>query len=383
MVSRVEFADTGPEALATLSREAVAIVNESIAQACSEVGGVRWNDIYELTVVGNACMGHLFLGLTPHHVARAPYIPVIDQPVRLPAGDVGVRVNPRGEVYCLPNIAGWVGADTVGVLLSTKLGDNDAPTAAIDIGTNGEVMLSANGTTFVCSTAAGPAFEGAQIEDGMRAAAGAIERVRATEDGIEVGVIGDVAPVGMCGSGLLDALAVALDLGVVNAAGRMADESDAADLPEHIRERLEGEDQHRRFVLVPPGESGSGKPIYLTQGDVRQLQLAKGAMRAGLEVLVGEAGLQTGDLDRILLAGAFGSYIDRRSAVRIGLVPPLPLSSISPVGNAAGAGAVLALTSRRERDEAARIAEAAVHIELSSRADFQMLFMETMMFPSE
>ena len=382
VVSRVEFADTGDEALATLSGEAIAVVDEAIAEACAEAGSVRCENIYEVVVVGNACMTHLFLGLTPHHVARAPYIPVVDQPVRVVAADAGLRINPRGEVYLLPNIAGWVGADTVGVLLSTKLADSEGPTAAIDIGTNGEVMLHANGKTLVCSTAAGPAFEGAQIQDGMRAATGAIEHVAATDGEISISTIGDAPAVGLCGSGLLDALAALLDLGVVNSAGRMADDAAAEELPEAIRARLGGDGQERQFILVPADETASGNPIVITQGDVRQLQLAKGAVRAGLDTLVRELGLQATDLDRILLAGAFGSYIDRRSAVRIGLVPPLPLTRIAAVGNAAGAGAVLALASTEERTRAVGLAEDCVHIELSSRADFQMLFMETMMFPS-
>jgi uncharacterized 2Fe-2S/4Fe-4S cluster protein (DUF4445 family) len=339
-------------------------------------------DVYELTVVGNTCMTHLFLGLDPHHVARAPYIPVVDQALRAPSAELGVGINPRGEVNSLPNIAGWVGADTVGVLLSTRLTESPNPTLAIDIGTNGEVMLWSGETAFVCSTAAGPAFEGAQIRHGMRAAAGAIEHVRAVEDGVAIQTIGDAPAVGICGSGLLDAVAVLLDLGVVNSAGLMADEQVGRDLPPSLRERLSGQGQDRQFALATAEESGLGEPVTLTQRDIRQLQLAKGAMRAGIQVLLSESGLHATDLERILLAGAFGSYIDRASAVRLGLVPALPLAQIVAVGNAAGAGAVMALTSTDEREKATRLAEAAVHVELSSRPDFQMLFMETMLFES-
>jgi uncharacterized 2Fe-2S/4Fe-4S cluster protein (DUF4445 family) len=379
VVSRVEFADQTFEGLQTLHSESVGAVSRVIAEACHEAG-VSINDVYEVTVVGNTCMAHLFLGLSPHHVARAPYIPVFDQPLRVSAASLGLRVNPWGEVYVVPNIAGWVGADTVGVLLSTRLAESAGPTLAIDIGTNGEVMLWSGERLLVCSTAAGPAFEGAQIRHGMRAAAGAIEHVQATEDGLAIQTIANEPAVGTCGSGLLDAVARLLDLGVINSTGLMVDAAAAAALPPAIAARLGGEGQERHFVLATAEESGLGEPVVLTQGDVRQLQLAKGAVRAGIEVLLAESGLQATDLERILLAGAFGSYIDRASAVRIGLVPKLPLPRITAVGNAAGAGAVMALTSMRERERATEFAVAAVHVELSSRADFQTHFMETMLF---
>ena len=381
VVSRVEFSDQTFGGLQTLHGEAVEVVNRAIADAC-QAGNVSPDDVYEVTVVGNTCMAHLLLGLSPHYVARAPYIPVLDQPLRVSAAALGLGVNPRGEAYVLPNIAGWVGADTVGVLLSTRLAESAGPTLAIDIGTNGEVMLWSGEKLLVCSTAAGPAFEGAQIRHGMRAAVGAIEHVRVTEPGLAVQTIAGEPAVGICGSGLLDAVARLLDLGVINAVGLMVGDGGAAGLSPAIASRLAGEGPDRHFVLATADESGLGEPVVLTQGDVRQLQLAKGAVRAGIEVLLAESGLRATDLERILLAGAFGSYIDRASAVRIGLVPMLPLAQIVAVGNAAGAGAVMALVSKSERERATRLAEAAVHVELSSRPDFQMLFMETMLFES-
>jgi uncharacterized 2Fe-2S/4Fe-4S cluster protein (DUF4445 family) len=268
------------------------------------------------------------------------------------------------------------------VLLSTRLAQSGGPTLAVDIGTNGEVMLWSGERTLVCSTAAGPAFEGAQIRHGMRAAVGAIEHVRTADGRVVVHTIGQAPAIGLCGSGLLDAVAVLLDLGVVNSAGLMADGSAAQGLPPEVASRLSGEGQDRQFALVPAEESGLDEPIALTQRDIRQLQLAKGAVRAGIEVLLAESGLRATDLERILLAGAFGSYIDRASAVRLGLVPALHLAQIVAVGNAAGAGAVMALTSLEERRKAAGLAESVTHVELSTRPDFQMLFMETMLFES-
>ncbi|MGQ9732540.1 MAG: ASKHA domain-containing protein [Candidatus Zipacnadales bacterium] len=379
VVSRVEFADSGSNGLATLHEEAITVVNQVIAAACAEAN-VLVDDVYEITVVGNACMMHLFVGVTPRYIARAPYIPAFDQPLQLSAAELALHINPRAQVYVLPNIAGWVGADTVGVLLSTRLTQSAAPTLAVDIGTNGEVMLWSGQQLLVCSTAAGPAFEGAQIRHGMRAAAGAIAHVHATQDGLALQTIGNLPPVGICGSGLLDAVAELLDLGVINSSGLMLEAAALESLSPTLASRLQGHGQQREFVLARPEESGTGKAITLTQADVRQLQLAKGAIRAGIEVLLAESGLQAVDLERILLAGAFGSYIDRVSAVRIGLVPELPLPRIVSVGNAAGAGAVMALISLAERHRAAELAETAKHVELSTRSDFQRLFMETMLF---
>jgi len=311
-------------------------------------------------------------------VALAPYVPVSSRAQELRPVDAGIEMHPRGNVYCLPIMAGFVGADTVGVILATDMLRRDHPVLAVDIGTNGELALWTGEKLMVTSCAAGPAFEGAQIEHGMRAAPGAIERIAAVNGGIEIKTIDDVDAIGICGSGLFDAMAVVLDLGVVDASGRFVNGDLPEEMPEDVRERIVGEGNDRRFIF---SDLNGDRPVCLCQRDVRELQLAKGAVRAAIELLLKYSDLEPDDLGEVLLAGAFGNYIDPRSALRMGMLPDVPLERIKGVGNAAGAGALLALSSMQERATAEKLAAEAEHIELSRRPDFQTAFMETMMFP--
>ena len=277
----------------------------------------------------------------------------------------------------LPNIAGYVGSDTVGVILATALDQRRRCCAVIDIGTNGELALATGGRILTCSTAAGPAFEGAQIKQGMRAADGAIEAVRIVNGEIQLEVIGNSVPRGICGSGLIDAAAALLKAGVIEPSGRMLDpETTGAHLPPSLRSRLRRGKGGFGFILAGEGE----KEVVLTQSDLRELQLAKGALYAGLQILLQEAGLTRDDLDEVLLAGAFGSYIRKESAREIGLLPGIPLEKITPVGNAAGRGARAALISRTERARAFALPEQIEHVELSARLDFQKAFIDALSF---
>ena len=383
VVSRVDYAGSTPRGLQELREVVLGVVNRLLEEACVEAG-VEAQQVHECTVVGNTCMMHLFLGLSPKYIAQTPYIPVSVSSYEALACEVGVGISPAGSVYCLPCIAGWVGADTTGVLTAVALDSDPRPRLALDIGTNGEVMLWTGTELLVCSTAAGPAFEGAQIEHGMRAARGAIERIALLDGDLEVATIGEAPAVGICGSGLLDAIAVLLDAAVLDPSGRLVPPDQEGAVAGGMRTRLNGEGNQRHVVLVPAEDAGrEDGPVWVSQRDVRQVQLAKGAIRAGVETLLAEGGLQAEDLEEIILAGAFGSYISKRSAVRAGLIPQLPLERIRSVGNAAGAGAVLALLSLHERAEATRLAARARHVELASRPDFQMRFMETMLFPGE
>lgn len=379
LISRIEYVQSNAGGLEDLRRLIVDLINRLLGEAAAEAGRRR-RDIYEVTVVGNTCMHHLFLGLDPTNLARAPYIPVLSRPVTLSAEQAGLVINPAGSVYSLPVIAGFVGADTVGVLLVSRMTERDRPTLAIDIGTNGEVMLWSGERLLVTSCAAGPAFEGGEISSGVRAAAGAIERVWLRNGSIGYATIGGVHPNGICGSGIFDTMAALLDAGIVDSTGRFADEERARALPPDLAARLRGEGSEREFVLVPStnGERGA---IRFTQKDVREVQLAKGAVRAAVELLCREAGIEVTDLDEILLAGAFGNYIDRRSALRMGLLPEVPLERIVGIGNAAGAGALAALVSTAERRRAAELAEQAEHIELMANPHFQMAFADSMIFP--
>lgn len=379
VISRTEYAKSHPEGLARLQREAAGVVNQVVAQAleCVSCGPDR---IYEMTVVGNTCMHHLFLGLDPRYIAEAPYIPVGSEALAVAPADLGIRMNPVGRVFCLPVIAGYVGADTVGVIAASRMTESPAPVLAVDIGTNGEVALW-SGQRLVCaSCAAGPAFEGAQIEHGMRAAPGAISAVELAEGDLVATTIGGQPALGLCGSGLFDAMAVALEAGVVDMMGRMVGEDKLGGLAPAIAARMSGEGNTRRLKLADADETADTPAIYFTQKDVRELQLAKGAVRAAVELLLKECGLKVADLSAVLLAGAFGNYIRPESALRMGLLPPMELGRIRGIGNAAGAGAMMALISMPQRQRACALARMAEHIELARRADFQQMFMETMLF---
>lgn len=379
VISRTEYAKSHPEGLSRLQREAVGVVNQVVAQAlaCVPCGPER---VYEMTVVGNTCMQHLFLGLDPRYIAEAPYIPVAANALAISPADIGVKMNASGSVFCLPDIAGYVGADTVGVITATRLTESPQPVLAVDIGTNGEVALWSGERLLCASCAAGPAFEGAQIEYGMRAAAGAISAVDLVDGDIEVTTIGDQPALGICGSGLFDAMAVALQAGLVDIMGRMIAEDKLGTLPPALAARMSGEANTRRILLSAADKSAGTEAIYFTQKDVRELQLAKGAVRAAVELLLKECGLKVSDLSAVLLAGAFGNYIRPQSAVQMGLLPAMDLDKIRGVGNAAGAGAMMALISMPQRQKACQIARQAEHIELAQRADFQQMFMETMLF---
>jgi len=304
---------------------------------------------------------HLFLGLRVAPLAYAPYTPVIRSAVDVKARDVGLRIAPGGYVHLLPNVAGYVGADHVAMLLATGLAEAEGVVLALDIGTNTEVCLACRGRLTSVSCASGPAFEGAHIRHGMRAAPGAIERVRLMGDRVEIQTVGGGPPVGICGSGVLDALAQLRLAGAVDPGGRLQDHP-------RVRER-EG---RREFVLV---EEREGRPaIVVTQKDIRQLQLAKGAIRAGIEVLLEVCGITEEEIEEVIVAGAFGTYIDIESAITIGMLPRLPLDRFRQVGNAAGSGARAALISLRKRAEAQEIARRIEYIELAIYPGFTRTF---------
>lgn len=379
VISRTDYSASQPGGLARLQQEAVGVVNQVVTQALESVGADH-ERLFEMTVVGNTCMHHLFLGLPPQYIAQAPYIPVNSEPIAASPGDLGLKMNPQGRVFCLPVIAGYVGADTVGVITATRMIESDRPIMAVDIGTNGEVALW-SGERLVCaSCAAGPAFEGAQIEDGMRAAPGAISAIELRDGDLVLETIGDQRALGLCGSGLFDAMAVSLEAGLVDVMGRMVTPDKMDGLPPALAARVEGEGSTRRIRLASNGDAEAHGGIYFTQKDVRELQLAKGAVRAAVELLLRECGLKVADLSAVLLAGAFGNYLRPQSAVRMGLLPDMDIALIRGVGNAAGAGGMLALINTDWRAKACAIARRAEHIELAQRPDFQQMFMETMLF---
>ena len=378
LMSRIAFAQSNPANLRTLHTRIVGLLNRHVAEVCRESGVLaKW--IYKVVVVGNTCMHHLLLGIDPSHVGLAPYAPVMRHPLVLPAREVPLRVAPEARVCLLPLVAGFVGADAVAVTLATRLWESETIRIAVDIGTNGEVILGSRDRLWACSAPAGPALEGAQIRHGMRGALGAIDRATVDDD-VRVHTIGEAPALGICGSGLIDLLAGLLDAGVVDWTGLIQVEARDA-LPPALRERVELRGEERVVVVCRPGEAGARAEILLTQDDVRQVQLAKGAIASGAAMLQHVAGVPDADVAELLLAGGFGNYVSIPSALRIGLVPPLPAERIRYVGNAASLGAQLCLLSETERARAAEIARRIEHVSLAAHPDFERIFVDSMNFP--
>jgi len=377
IMSRINFSASVTEGLKELNHLIIGTVNGIVEELCAE-SDVSPDDIWEATVVGNTTMVHLFLGVSPQHLGHMPYTPVFRNPPQVDAGQLGLNVNRHANVHVLPCIGGFVGADSVGVLLSRDMRRSDRIEMAVDIGTNGEILLGSSKRLLASSTAAGPALEGAEISCGIRAVAGAIERVEVENGDLAFKVIGNREPVGVCGSGLVDLVAILVQHGVVARGGRLLAPEE---MSEQVRDRF-----GKRIVRKPQGNEfviycDSGRELRLTQGDVRKIQLAKGAIRAGIEMLKNELGVANEEIYEVYIAGAFGNYISKASAVAIGLLPPFPQERIKPVGNAAGAGAKLALLSRQAREEASEIAKKAEHVELGGRPAFQDAFAEAIGFP--
>jgi uncharacterized 2Fe-2S/4Fe-4S cluster protein (DUF4445 family) len=380
LMSRIAFAQFNAEALKKLQTRVLAAINGFVKEAC-EAAKVAPTHVYKVVIVGNTCMHHIFLGIDPTYVGLAPYAPSVRAAVVVPARELLVRVNPNAPVCFLPIVAGFVGADTMAVVLATRIYDSPYVRVAVDIGTNGEVVMGSRRKLMACSAPAGPALEGAQIKHGMRGAVGAIEKVEIGDD-VTCSVIGAAPPIGICGSGLIDAVAKMLDAKILEPSGLLKiEERDL--LPPALRERLVEREGERQFVLAWATESGHGQDITITQQDVRQLQLAKGAIYSGILMLKKVMGVEDGEIKELMLAGGFGNYINIASAVRIHLLPDLPLEKITYVGNAAALGAQMALLSETERNRAVALARSIEHVSLAARPDFQDIFIEAICFPGD
>jgi uncharacterized 2Fe-2S/4Fe-4S cluster protein (DUF4445 family) len=366
VITRINRARSAPSEAQRMQDLVMQALNELALDLCAEIGAEP-HQIVDVVVVGNTAMHHLLLRLPAEQLALAPYVASVSDALDVKARDLGLKVAPGAYVHLLPNVAGYVGADHVAMLLAIQAPKLGGTVLALDIGTNTEVCLIHNGAMSSVSCASGPAFEGAHIKCGMRAAAGAIESLRLVDDRPEYHTVGGGAPAGLCGSGILDALAQLYLRGIVDRTGRMG-----------IHPRIRDTDGHREFVIVTEGVRGGAQAITLTQRDVRELQLAKGAMRTGIQVLLEVNSLEDDDIEQVIIAGAFGSYINVASAVAIGMLPPLPLQRFRQVGNAAGTGARLALISLGQRREAQEIARQVRYVELGSVPRFGQVFAESM-----
>ena len=370
VISRISHAMNGPEAIEELQAAVVTTMNSVLDGLCAEAG-VERERVYEAVVVGNVTMLHLLFGVDPSPLAVMPFAPAFMEPLNVPAAEVGLHIHSHGYVQTLPALGAYVGADIVAGVLATSIVREDRVRVFVDVGTNGEIVLGSAQRALATAAPAGPAFEGSQIRCGMRATDGAIEGVQLGET-VELQVIGgDIAPQGICGSGLVDAAAQLLQAGLLDHSGRLRAKEDVPDHP--LRERLIDVDGVRAFLLADG--------VYLSQRDIRELQFAKGSIATGIKVLMDILGVTTDDLEEVLLGGSFGSYLNPESARVIGLVPPVEVSRIIAVGNSAGEGAKIALLSYRERQVAFELPSRIEYVELSGRTDFNDAFVSVLGFP--
>lgn len=379
VISRIHSASE-PEAAIRLQRCIVDCLNVLIEEAAQKAGIPR-TSIYETVAAGNTTMNHLLLNLPVAQLGQAPYRAYSLFSCEKPAADLGLTIHPEGKLYTIENIAGFVGSDTVAAALASGMDQAEGPTMLVDIGTNGELVLSVGEKLWAASCAAGPSLEGAGIAFGSPAQDGAIQRVLFDDKDIDTDVIGGGAAKSICGSGLIDAVAVLLDLGVVDETGRFAEQETLfPPLPKAIAKRLTMYEGQPAFEF---SAANASLKVALTQKDIRQFQLAKAAIRAGIVLLSEEAGLPEDKLVRILLAGAFGNYIRRESAVRVGLLPGPGVERIRFVGNAAGSGATMTLISRHARDLAGQLARRIKYIEIAQQRRFQEVFSACLLFPDK
>jgi uncharacterized 2Fe-2S/4Fe-4S cluster protein (DUF4445 family) len=373
VLSRASYALETPSGVRDLQAAIVETLNQIVAECCASIDP---RQVYYATVVGNSLMHHLLLGITPATIAASPYLAVTREPLQLRAADLGLAL-PSARIYCLPLIGAYVGADTLAVILATGMDEAEEIRLAVDLGTNGEMALGSRRRILACSAPAGPAFEGAAIRQGMRGAVGAIDRVRIGPETVRVWTIGDVPPKGICGSGLIDAVAQMLRAGLVEPGGRLLPRPTLEGrIAPALLDRLVSRERGWEFIL-------SKEPyVALTQEDVRQLQLAKGTILCGVSILMEELGVAPEEIAGVSLAGAFGNFVDKRSAQDIGLLPPeIPAGRIQGVGNAAGQGSRMTLLSRAIRRRAEGLARRVDYFELSKHPHFEDIFMESMRFP--
>ena len=381
VITRISATMMDPAALGRLTALAHETLASLAAEVCAEAGADP-ADVYEIALAGNATMTHIALGIDPEPLGVAPFILAARLLPEVLAADLGVAVHPRARAVVFPPFGAYVGGDITAGLLASGM-DRDARIRLfIDIGTNCEIVLGNRDWLLATAAPAGPAFEGAAIRCGMRAADGAIEVVSMTPDGLELQVIGDAEPAGLCGSGLVDAVTGLVRLGLLDGSGRLVPEAGAAALAPGLAGRLTTLGAERVFVLHWLGEPGDVQAsVYLSQRDVRELQFAKAAIATGWRILLEEAGLAARDIQQVLLAGSFGSYLSPGNAIRLGLVPDIPVLRVVSAGNVAGEGAKMALLSVRERAAGLALLEEVRYVELSDRADFNDRFIDQLAFP--
>ncbi|MPZ85806.1 MAG: DUF4445 domain-containing protein [Actinophytocola sp.] len=378
VITRISATMLDPAALDRLTARAHETLSTLAAEVCAEAG-VDPLRVYEIALAGNATMTQLALGVDPEPLGVAPFVMATRTLPRVLASDLGVPVHPGAPAYTFPALGAYVGGDIVAGMLASGMDRDKRLRLFVDVGTNCEIVLGDGSRLLATAAPAGPAFEGAAIRCGMRAAEGAVEVVKIDQEDVRLQVIGDVEPAGLCGSGLVDAVAELVAIGLLDSSGRLLAVDAAREKFPTLADRLCEVAGERVFVLH---RNGAEPAVYLSQRDVRELQFAKAAIATGWQLLVEELGVSEGDIQQVLLAGSFGSYLSPANAVRIGLVPNISVLRIVSAGNVAGEGAKMALLSMRERAGAAALLEEVRYVELSDRQDFNDRFIEQLAFPA-
>ncbi len=372
VITRIGYVQRrGQQGLEELQDRVIAELNGLISDMASEAG-IPENTIYETMIVGNPTMLHLLLGIDPSTIGYSPYVPVLYSTQELTASEIGLRIAPFGKVRILPAVSAYLGADVVAGLLYADVGVRGKVELFLDIGTNGEIVLAIGDRLVACSAAAGPAFEGASICQGMSALAGAIDHVFIDDADVCCSAIGGVNAIGICGSGLVDTVAELRRVGLIDCSGRLRPTQHP------LSSRIEGEGAERRFLLTD-----KESPVCITQKDIRSCQLAKGAIRAGVEAIFEHAHIKSSDLDRVLIGGAFGCSLRPESLLRTGVLPRIAPHKISLLGNSAGQGAKIALCDRKASERLRWIVEHTEYVELSYLASFPRRFVNHMGFPAD
>ncbi len=370
IVTRIEAARSSSKVAGRLQQLAVDAIN-ALTLDLTRDAGHETHDIAELVIVGNTAMHHLFMGLPLDQLARAPHVPAVSVNAQVKTRDLGLMSAQGAYVHFPPNPGGFVGSDHLAMLVASGVDNSPEPALFIDLGTNTEICLVAEGTLTSVSCASGPAFEGVNLSCGMRAGSGAIERLTLTDEGVEFRTVDGQGPRGLCGSGVVDLLSEMARVGAIEPSGRL--------LEEHVRVRLI--ENQLGFEVLRIGESDAERPIFITQRDIRNIQLAKAAIAAGTRVLLRSRGLKPNDLRRVVVAGAFGNYINLRSSQNIGLLPAVQPDLIEQVGNAAGMGAAMMLVSESVREQAKSIAQRLTYLELAAQSEFKTEFMKAIPIP--
>ncbi len=375
VIARITFCNKEKDGVQRL-QEVIAKGVDDLSSRLCKAAGIEPDDVLEVMVVGNTAMHHLFFGIPAQHLAEAPYAPVVRTSLVVPPEHVGLGTYPFGKVTSLPNIAGFVGADAVADMMACGLYKSDEIEMMIDIGTNTEIIAGSKDRLVSCSCASGPAFEGAHIKYGMRASSGAVERVWIDPEDKTASVrTVDEAPArGICGSGIVDALSEMLSVGIIDASGKIRMNPASPNVRRNA-------DRIPEYVLVDAKDVFNGTPITITQHDIQEIQLAKAAIFTGVATVMRKLGVKPSDLSKIYAAGAFGTYVDASSAIKIGMYPDVPIERIEFVGNAAGSGARMCLRSTRMRDLAEKLSRKVEYVELAAEKDFQSEFAQAMFLP--